>query len=91
MARTIYLGPERKEVSRVVQVGRGLYMLLPTKVAEKAGVKRGDRLCVDTNGRMIFMARIPWEELMVKRPPAKYCDPRAKVGEDGRTFIPEKE
>lgn len=67
MATTVNLGPERKDISRVVQVGRALYVLLPKKVCELAGLKRGDRLCMETDGNMVYAARVPFEELMARK------------------------
>lgn len=83
MARTIYLGPERKDVSRVVQVGRALYCCLPRKVCELAGLKRGDRLVIETDGRMIYAARIPFEELIHKARPPKAVALAARAPANG--------
>jgi bifunctional DNA-binding transcriptional regulator/antitoxin component of YhaV-PrlF toxin-antitoxin module len=83
MATTVELGPERKDISRVVKVGRALYVLLPKKVCELAGLKRGDRLCMETDGQMVYAARVPFEELMARKTKPNGGNARVQVRPDG--------
>jgi hypothetical protein len=84
MPHEIKIGPGRKQVSAVVQVGRSLYALLPQKVCQEAGLKRGDRMVIETDGRLIYAARIPFEELISRRKVLKPVElkPKAIQAED---------
>lgn len=83
MATTVELGPERKDISRVVKVGRALYVLLPQKVCQLAGLKRGDRLCIETDGSMVYAVRVPFEELMARKTKPNGGNTHVKVRPDG--------
>jgi hypothetical protein len=61
------IGEVRREVSRVVGVGHALYMLVPTGICRRTGLKKGDRLAMETDGRTVYAARIPFEDLISKR------------------------
>lgn len=76
-------GPERKDISRVVAVGNALYVLLPKKVCELTGLKRGDRLCMETDGRMVYAARVPFEELMARKTKPNGGTEKVQVRPDG--------
>lgn len=56
-----------RAVSRITRFGASLYMLVPLSICEKAGIKRGDRVALDTDGRTVYFARIPFEELINRR------------------------
>lgn len=58
---------QRNEVGRVVQNGGSLYLTLPTVICEIAGLRKGDRMAIDTDGRVVFAARIPIEDLLNQR------------------------
>lgn len=57
---------ERWSVSRVIKIGRALYVGISAETAKQAGVKKGDRLGVTVEGRTVVMERIPFEELATR-------------------------
>jgi bifunctional DNA-binding transcriptional regulator/antitoxin component of YhaV-PrlF toxin-antitoxin module len=67
MTQSFEIGDERRQVSRVVRVGSGLYCLLPAKIAADAGWKRGDRLVMETDGNMVYAVKIPIDELLARK------------------------
>ena len=67
MAKPFDTGDDRREISRIVRVGRALYLLLPSKVSQDAGLKRGDRLCVETDGNMVYAVKVPMDELLARK------------------------
>ena len=77
MGKTTRLGWKHKQVSTVTAVGRSLYILLPQQVCELAGLKRGDRMVIETDGRMVYATRIPFEELIRRRKPLEPVELKA--------------
>ena len=67
MPRDFVLGTETRSVCRVIRVGHALYVNLPKAVVELAALKLGDRLVIETDGRIVYAARIPFEELLGQR------------------------
>jgi hypothetical protein len=57
----------RRKVSRIIQNGRSLYLLVPPDLQEVVGWKKGDAIALDTDGRTVFAARIPFEDLINRR------------------------
>lgn len=57
---------EQWQVSRVIKIGRALYVGISAETAKRAGVKKGDRLGVTVEGRTVVMERIPFEELATR-------------------------
>ena len=63
MGRPLCLDSD-KAVARVVHIGHSLYATLPRNIARIAGIKAGDRLAVETDGRSVLLAKIPFEDLI---------------------------
>lgn len=63
MARTKAID-EKRCVARVVSIGHSLYVTLPPPIRNLAGLKAGDRVAVETDGRTVLFAKIPFEELI---------------------------
>lgn len=55
-----------RDISRVVKISRALYVSIPAAIQAAAGIKRGDRLVWETDGRTILMAKIPMEEIITR-------------------------
>lgn len=53
-----------REIGRAIKVGRALYVAIPTLIQQATGIKRGDRLAFETDGRTVLMAKIPIEEII---------------------------
>lgn len=51
-------------MARVVQIGHSLYVTIPAPIRNQAGLKPGDRVAVETDGRSVIFAKIPFEELI---------------------------
>ncbi len=63
MARVKYID-EKRCVARVVSIGHSLYVTIPSPIRNLAGLKAGDRVAVETDGRTVLFAKIPFEELI---------------------------
>lgn len=63
MARPI-AADSNKSVARVVRIGHALYVTLPQPIARITGIKPGDRVAVETDGRSVVFAKIPFDELI---------------------------
>lgn len=53
-----------REISRVVRVGRALYVSIPAAIQEVCGLKRGDRVVWEADGRTILVAKLPLDEII---------------------------
>lgn len=67
MPTIIDKGKVKRPISRVVRLGASLYCLLPKELCAEVGFKLGDRLCMETDGRMVYATRVPFEELMARK------------------------
>lgn len=54
------------EVSRLIKIGRAIYMGIPVKILEACPLKAGDRMAVITDGRTIAAARIDLHDIVNK-------------------------
>jgi antitoxin component of MazEF toxin-antitoxin module len=83
MPQDFHIGEDRRDISRVIRIGRSLYCLLPTKVVADAGLKCGDRLVVETDGQMLYSVKIPIDELLARKRRPNGGNVRVQVRPDG--------
>lgn len=53
-----------RTVSRILRQGGSHYCLIPVDVMSRLGLKHGDRIIMDTDGRIGYFAKLPIEELL---------------------------
>lgn len=63
MPRTKSYG-EKRNVGRLVNIGHSVYVTVPAPILRFAGLKAGDRVAMETDGRSVIFAKIPFDELI---------------------------
>lgn len=47
-----------------MSVGHSIYVTVPGPILRLSGLKAGDRVAMETDGRTVLFAKIPFEELI---------------------------